>query len=272
MLRILSFSFSSLSTAFSADISSCFMFYPTICSSSSIPLRFFSASSALSIALRSSSSWTPNFLFNSSSFCSLSLAIFVVCLRFLSSSSRVTSLFMHLLVVRRHLCCLSQVLVQLLKGDLVVHALALHNLHLLQNIIGLLGGDSELGDGVGQGGLGLFGLLLHEHDPPGERGNVGLHLAVHLVLLLVGSLGLVQFVRGLIKLDLEAVDLLAVIPDVAVCLVGHPVGLLGGLVELVDDGVELVSLVLQGLHLLPDGVHAGGGRSLVACAVRPREL
>ena len=41
-------SFSSLSTAFSADISSCFMFSPTSCSSSSIFFRFLSANSALS--------------------------------------------------------------------------------------------------------------------------------------------------------------------------------------------------------------------------------
>merc|ERR1719309_128367 len=94
--RILSFSFSSLSTAFSADFSNCFMFSPTICSSSSIPLSLFSANSALSIALFSSSSWTPSFLLSSSSFCSLSEAILVVCLRFLSYSSMLTSLFMHL--------------------------------------------------------------------------------------------------------------------------------------------------------------------------------
>ena len=38
-----------------------------------------------------------NHLLSSSSFCSLSEAIFVVCLRFLSNSSKVTSLFKHLL-------------------------------------------------------------------------------------------------------------------------------------------------------------------------------
>ena len=35
----------------------------------------------------------------------------------------------------------------------------------------------------------------------------------------------------------------------------YPVGLLSGFLELVDDGVELIGLVLEGLHLLPDGVH-----------------
>merc|ERR1719227_65309 len=76
--------FQDLSRAFSADFSSCFMFSPTVSSSSSIPFRFFSASSALSRPLLSSDSWTPNFLLNSSSFCSLSTAILMVDLRFLS--------------------------------------------------------------------------------------------------------------------------------------------------------------------------------------------
>merc|ERR1712060_643898 len=96
-----------------------------------------------------------------------------------------------LLVVRRHLGRLSQVLVQLLKGDLVVHALTLHNLYFLQNVVGLLGGHGQLGDSVGQGGLSLLGLLLHQHDPPGEGGNVTLHLLVQLVLLLKLFVGLV---------------------------------------------------------------------------------
>ena len=41
-------------------------------------------------------------------------------------------------------------------------------------------------------------------------------------------------------------------------LVCDTVGLLGGIFELLDDGVELVGLVLEGLHLLPDGVHGDG--------------
>ena len=42
----------------------------------------------------------------------------------------------------------------------------------------------------------------------------------------------------------------------------YPVGLLSGFLELVDDGVELIGLVLEGLHLLPDGVHGVGGAEL----------
>ena len=45
-------------------------------------------------------------------------------------------------------------------------------------------------------------------------------------------------------------------------LVCDTVGLLGGIFELLDDGVELVGLVLEGLHLLPDGVHGVAGAEL----------
>ena len=45
-------------------------------------------------------------------------------------------------------------------------------------------------------------------------------------------------------------------------LVSDTVCLLGGIFELLDDGVELVRLVLEGLHLLPDGVHGVGGAGL----------
>merc|ERR1719151_110995 len=82
-----------------------------------------------------------------------------------------------------------------------------------------------------------------------------LHLSVHLLLLLQGLSGLLQLVAGLVKLDLKTVDFLSIVPDVAVSLVGPPVGLLGLLLEVVDDGVETVRLRLEGLHLLADGVH-----------------
>ena len=38
-------------------------------------------------------------------------------------------------------------------------------------------------------------------------------------------------------------------------LLGDGVRLLGGVLELADDGVQLVCLVLDRLHLLSDGVH-----------------
>merc|ERR1711884_889194 len=113
----------------------------------------------------------------------------------------------------------------------------------------------KLGDGVGEVDLGLLGLLLHQHDPTAQSSNVGLHLFVHFVLLLETLIGLVKLVGSLVKLNLKSVNFLSIISDVAFSLVENLIGLLGVLLELPDDGVELVSLVLQGLHLLPDGVH-----------------
>ena len=81
------------------------------------------------------------------------------------------------------------------------------------------------------------------------------YLFMHLVLLLERLQSLVEFVRGLIKLNLVSMDLLAIVSDVAVGLVSHGIGLLGGILELPDDGVQLVGLILQRLHLLANGVH-----------------
>ena len=143
-----------------------------------------------------------------------------------------------LLVVRGHLGRLAQVVVQLLQRHLVVHALGLDDLDLLEDVVGLLGGDGQLGDGVGEGLLGLLGLLLHEHDAAGEGGNVRLHLLQVLLLLLQGLQSLVQLVVRLVELDLEAVHLLAIVTDVTVGLVGHAVRLLG-LVLKPDDVSKL---------------------------------
>merc|ERR550532_2159990 len=83
-----------------------------------------------------------------------------------------------------------------------------------------------------------------------------------LVLFFIGSKSFVKFVGGLVKFNLKSVNLFSIISDIAISLVSYPVGLFCGLLELVDDGVELIGLVLAGLHLLPDGVHGcccGGG-------------
>merc|ERR1719278_571549 len=55
-----------------------------------------------------------------------------------------------LLVVCGHLGGGPQVLVQLLQGDLVVHAGALNSLHLLQDVVSLLRGGGQLGDCASQ--------------------------------------------------------------------------------------------------------------------------
>ena len=123
-----------------------------------------------------------------------------------------------LLIVAGHLGGLSQVFVVLFNGDLVVHALALEDLGLLEDGVGLLGLVGEPGDGVGEGLLGLLGFLLHQHDSSGQGGDVGLNLLVHLLLLLEGLGGLGQLVVGLIKGDLEILDFLSIISDITVSL------------------------------------------------------
>merc|ERR1711899_496196 len=162
-----------------------------------------------------------------------------------------------LLVVGGHLGGGAQVFVVLLDGDLVVHALGLVDLDFLHDLVGLLGGEGQLGDGVGQVLLRLLGLLLHQHDPTGEGGHVGLDLLEVLLLLLEGLGGLDQLVVGLVEPDLQLLHFLAVVTDVAVSLFGHALVLLGGLLELVDGGVEPIRLPLQALHLLSNGVHVG---------------
>merc|ERR1712001_382944 len=161
-----------------------------------------------------------------------------------------------LLVVRGHLDGGPQVLVQLLNGDLIVEAGVLHNLDGLHHIVSGLGGKGELGDGLAKLLSGLL-VLLHEHDPPGQGRDVALHLLELLLGLLKGLGGLGQLVVGLIETNLELLDFLAVVTDVAVSLVGPGGGLPGGLLEASDGVVETICLALQRLHLLPDGIHVG---------------
>ena len=67
-----------------------------------------------------------------------------------------------------------------------------------------------------QVGFSLF--LFVCHLPTSEGGDIGLDLLEMLLLLLQGLQRLVQLVVGLVKLDLEAVDFLAIVTDVAVSL------------------------------------------------------
>merc|ERR1719229_933782 len=104
------------------------MFSPTVSSSSSMLFRFFSASSALSRPLQLG----------------------------LLNSELPAQLVQLLLVVHGHLDGGPQVLVQLLNGHLVVEAGVLNNLDSLQDLVSILGGDGELGDGVAEGVGGLL--------------------------------------------------------------------------------------------------------------------
>merc|ERR1719290_193817 len=160
-----------------------------------------------------------------------------------------------LFVVTSHLGSLSQILVKLLKSNLVVHALALNNLHFLQDIIGLFGRNSKLCDSVGKGDLSFLGLFLHQHDPTGQGRDVSLNLLVHFVLFLKAFISFVQFVSSLIKVNFKPMNFLSIISNITVSLVCQSIGLLGGIFKLLNDGIKSISFVLEGLHLLSDSIH-----------------
>merc|ERR1712029_313842 len=219
--KILSFNFSSLSWAFSAEISSCFMFSPTVSNSCSPSFNFCSANSARSLALLSSSSWTPNFLVNSSSFCSLSLAILEVSL----------------------------------KLNFVPHGLVLKVFDFLQDTISFLGSHGQFGNGLSQIAVSLLGFLLHQHDSPGQGANFLLSVLESLFLLLKGSEGFDKLVIGLIKVTLVVLDLLAHVTNVTFISITLTIGLFGFSLEFGNGGHEIVSLRLERLHLFPNGIH-----------------
>ena len=123
-----------------------------------------------------------------------------------------------LLVVGSHLDGGPEVLVQLLDGDIVVETGVLNHLDGLEHVVGGLGGHGQLGDGLAQLLGGLLVLLLHEHDPPGEGGDVALDLLELLLGLLEGLVGLGELVVGLIEADLKLLHFLAVVTDVTVSL------------------------------------------------------
>merc|ERR1719228_471160 len=148
-----------------------------------------------------------------------------------------------------------RVLVQLLDGDFVVHASALDDFDSLEDIVSRLGGEGELGDGVTEGVGRLLVLLLHQHDPTGEGGDVAFNLLELLLSFLKRLGGLGQLVVCLIKTDLKTLDFLAIVPDITVCLIGPGSSLGSSVLEALDGGVEPVSLALEALHLLADGVH-----------------
>merc|ERR1719326_2348807 len=160
-----------------------------------------------------------------------------------------------LLIVHSHLDGRPQVLVQLLNGDLIVEASVLNNLDSLQDLVSILGGNSQLCDSVAKIVSRLLVLLLHQHDSTGKGSNIGLNLLELLVSLLQRLTGLGQLVIGLIIAHLKVLNLLAQVSDVTVGLVSAGAGLPGGLLEGSDGGIQLLCLSLQRLHLLSDGIH-----------------
>merc|ERR1719270_1177698 len=114
-----------------------------------------------------------------------------------------------LLIVNSHLDCRSQVLVQLLKGDLIVQASVFHTLGSFQDLVSILGGDGKLGDSVAKGISSLLVLFLHQHDSTGKSSNIRLNLLVLLVCFLKRLTGLGQLVIGLIISNLKILNLLS---------------------------------------------------------------
>merc|ERR1719427_469482 len=142
-----------------------------------------------------------------------------------------------LFVVASHLVSLPEVFVSLLQLDLIPHGLVLKVLDLLEDAVGLLGSQGQLGDSLCKSGIGLLGLLFHQHDTPGKSADLLLSVLEVLFLLLQRLEGLGQLVVGLVKLNLSSLDLLAQIPDVSLMLVVPGVGLLGDTLK-VGDGCE----------------------------------
>merc|ERR1719347_1787146 len=177
-----------------------------------------------------------------------------------------------LLVVTGHLGGFSEGLVSILKLNLIHHGLVLKVLDPLQDAIGLLGSISQLGHCLGESAVSLLGLLFHQHDTPGESSNFLLSGLEILFLLLQGLQGLGQLVVGLVKVALGSLDLLAQVPNVSLMLVVLGIGLLGDGLKVVDGCEKGVSLSLQRLHLLPNGVHGLCLQCLVYEATKGDEL
>merc|ERR1719244_2524732 len=158
------------------------MFSPTVSSSSSIPFKFFSASSALS---------SPLFRFlklfhvltNCLKFFFDTLQVLLSKLSSLKSSlqlrfldSELPAEFIKLLlIVNGHLDSGSQILVELFKGDLIIHAGAFNNLDSLEDIVSSLGSESKLGDSGAKVIGGFLVLFLHQHDPTSKSCNISLN-------------------------------------------------------------------------------------------------
>merc|ERR1719309_1448957 len=106
-----------------------------------------------------------------------------------------------LLIVNGHLDCCSQILVELFKGDFIVHAGAFNNLDSLEDIVSSLGSESKLGDS-GAKVVGRFLVfLLHQHDPTSKSCNISLNFLELLISFFKRLTGLGEFVIGLIITD-----------------------------------------------------------------------
>merc|ERR1711976_720249 len=160
-----------------------------------------------------------------------------------------------LFIITGHLGGFPEILVCLFSLNLIPHGLVLKVLDLLKNTISILGCHGKLGDGFSKGRVSLLCFFLHQHDTSGQCADLFLCILEGLFLLFQSSQGLGQFVIGLIKVTLISLNLFAQVTDVSLMLIVFGVGILGVSLVPGNGGQELISLRLERLHLLSDGVH-----------------
>merc|ERR1719495_547160 len=175
-------------------------------------------------------------------------------LRFLNS--KLSAEFIELLlIVNCHLDGGPQILVELFKGDFIVHAGAFNNLDSLEDIVSSLGSESKLGDSGAKIVGGFLVFLLHQHYPTSKSCNISLNFLELLVSFFKRFTGLGEFVVGLILTDLKVLDFLSQITDVTVSLIRTGSSFSGCFLKSSDGCVQTIGLTLQRLHLLSDGIH-----------------
>merc|ERR1719244_1989361 len=176
------------------------MFSPTVSSSSSIPFKFFSASSALSsplfrfLKLFHILTNCLKFFFNSLQVLLSKLGSLKSSLQLRFLDSELPAEFIELLlIVNCHLDGGSQILVKLFKGDFIVHASAFNDLDSLEDIVSSLGSESKLGDGGAKVVGGFLVFLLHQHDPTSKSCNISLNFLELLISFFKRLTGLGEF-------------------------------------------------------------------------------
>merc|ERR1719244_1804714 len=80
-----------------------------------------------------------------------------------------------LLIVNSHLDSGPQILVELFKGDFIVHASTFNDLDSLEDIVSSLGSESKLGYSGAKVVSGFLVFLLHQHNPTSKSCNISLN-------------------------------------------------------------------------------------------------
>merc|ERR1712168_287613 len=196
------------------------------------------------------------FLFNIPQFTLSQLSTLICPLKLILLYSQFSGQFIKFLfIITGHLGGFSEILVCLFNLNLIPHGLVLKVLDLLEDTISILGCHGKLGDGFCKGRVSLLCFFLHQHNTSGQCADLFLCILESLFLLFQSSQSLGQFVIGLIKVTLISLNLFSQVTDVSLMLVVFGVGILGISLVPGNGGQELISLRLERLHLLSDGVH-----------------